>query len=95
MNRSTSATGTIILGLLAQDDEIGQAVVDALKAILRTDCDCLWRALLSLSGEGLPVRPILPIPTDIVVSHCQDTIIAKRAKHLISFVEGLPEQALR
>lgn len=85
----------MVLPLLSQDGEIGDATVDLVKTFLRIDCDCLWRALLSLSGCDFPARPVLPHVARKPHQHqVLDTMMAGRAKLLMDFVEELPEQPL-
>jgi hypothetical protein len=96
--------GTILLPLLAHEGDIGEDVVDALKAMLAVDSDVLCSQLNNLSGNKNPRQPLDPVHSG---SHRQENcttvttnsllkfsressaIMAKRASLLLEFIEQL------
>jgi len=51
------SAGSMILPLLAKNSKIGETAMEIIKLFLAIDCDCLWRSLLSISGNALPKKP--------------------------------------
>ena len=53
-----SSIGTILLPLLSCEGDLGDSVVDVLKALAEVDCDNLWRPIHKLSREPFPINPL-------------------------------------
>ena len=89
--------GTVVLSFLGDAEEsVSIAAFDALKKLMEIDYDALWRPLLELSGQGIPICPLKPS-----LSHNGRSLIvppthplATRAKDLIEYAKSLPEQAI-
>lgn len=99
--------GTMLLPFLSLNGQTGEAVIDALKAMLRVDCDALWRGLQRLHSGPFPRNPMkCGIQLQEVVSkqmtvasykHCKDDpniLIMQRAGEILGFIESLPEQQI-
>ena len=87
----------MILPFISYEDPIGATAMDTMKAMLRIDCDALWRTLLSTSGRGLPPNPydemLLPKETGFVVREASVlSLLQIRAQELLNFADALPEQ---
>jgi hypothetical protein len=97
-NLATSA-GTLLLPFLDDNDgKIRNASFSALKKIVEIDCDALWRPLLHLSGQGMPLHPLrsqLSVKDDDTASLALPThLLARKARELITHIESLPEQII-
>ena len=100
-----SSCGTIILPLLAHRSHTGDKVVNVLKAMIKVDCDILWRQIYKLSGEPLDQLEDSKkeaFNKDSVVSKVgvqsmsvSTTIMARRAKLLLEFMKELREQKIQ
>lgn len=103
--------GTVLLPLLDIEDdfEIAGSAMDALKNILKLDCDVLWRPILELSGVGIRPCPLKKPPDSLSTTAKAEnnmtlsqrevlkpgrSLLATRCMELMAFVETLPEQAL-
>lgn len=93
--------GTILLPFLSCGGKIGEAAMCAIQEILRIDCDCLWRPLLSLSRSKFPERPLLQIAqqhgpkcTELSLQGRDSRLLTERLDYLLVFVHSLPEQQL-
>ena len=53
------SAGTMLFPLLSFRGPIGDGAVAAVKAMLRVDCDALWRGLHALSGRPFPRSPLM------------------------------------
>jgi hypothetical protein len=97
-----ASLGSTLLPLLdiENDFEIEGLTRDCLKSILRIDCDILWRPLLELSGNGIPLCPIninqgSKTRRDASIQDGgEKSILASRCHELLTFVDSLPEQTL-
>lgn len=86
--------GSIILPFLALNENIGDIALETMKTLIEIDSDCLWRALLNASGQGIPPRPLLPMehrnncskPPKVTQSR-----LSERSLKLIEFANTLPE----
>lgn len=90
--------GSIVLPFLAIRGSIGKLGREAMEALVRIDCDCLWRPLLIGSGQNLPIRPLLSrqLYTDnsfevMPVINTQ-TLYSERCSAILRLIENLPEQ---
>jgi hypothetical protein len=97
--------GTILLPLLAHEGDIGEDVVDVLKAMIAVDSDVLCRQLNNLSGNKNPRQPLdhvhsgshrqencTTVTTNsplLKFSMASSAIMAKRASLLLEFIEQL------
>ena len=52
-----SSMGTLILPLLADDGEVGDAAEGVVRALLILDSDALWRSLVDISGGHAIIQP--------------------------------------
>eukprot|EP00978_Attheya_sp_CCMP212_P010097 scaffold24247_cov54-Attheya_sp.AAC.7 len=88
--------GNLILPLLSDEGTIGAAAMDALRSLLVIDSDCMWRALLTVSGQPLPRRLLRPVKcaSRSTWNISIQPLLASRSKELIEFVDSLPEQAV-
>lgn len=91
--------GSIILPFVALDGDVGDTAMTAIKALVKVDSDCLWRALLRASGMNIPTRRLLSTNNHIVhpiTIHgtTAQTHMEKRCLQIVRFVEGLPEQTI-
>lgn len=100
-----SPLGTTILPLLSIPGQIGDGAIAVLKAMLRVNCDALWRGLWKLSGKPLPARPMgevsaaeaLSVGTVVTVARPRgsaDVILLERVGKLLVFVDELEEQEI-
>lgn len=97
------SAGSMILPLLSDDSEIGETAMEIIKLFLAINCDCLWRSLLSISGNALPKKPNIfrtSLSTQLICDTIEaqiekpSSLLRKRATTLVSFVNDLPEQPL-
>ena len=104
------SAGTMIFPLLSFNGPIGDAAMDAVKAMLTVDCDALWRGLHALSGRSFPCNPLNSAATrriepssksvtavTVARSHRTqgcDDISSLKAGELLDFIDGLPEEHL-
>ena len=92
-----SSVGTVALSFLGDVEEaISMAAFNALKKLIEIDCDALWRPLVQLSGQGIPIRPLKPLSVQDFQSLAElpSHILALKARELMAYAESLPEQAL-
>lgn len=87
--------GSTILPFLQDDSNIGEMTVTVLKAMIRVDCDALWRPLWKLSGRQLPRRPSRRKNSNAILTFEEpQSSFAKRASQLLDYLESVPEQDL-
>ena len=101
-----SRVGTVILPLLADEGEVGDAAAVAVQALLAIDSDALWRPLLVLSGGHVPPRLLKSTRVgkvsddrgrSVVLAKAgvmNDSTLVKRAKELMQYADDLPEQVI-
>jgi len=101
-----SRVGTVILPLLADEGEVGDAAAVAVQALLAVDSDALWRPLLVLSGGHVPPRLLKSTRVgkvsddrgrSVVLAKANvmdDSTLMKRAKELMQYADDLPEQVI-
>jgi hypothetical protein len=98
------SVGTLILPFLGDDHvETRDACMDAIRQMVRIDCDALWRPLVHLSRGGVasakPWESLDDAPSGskeskkLMVS-TERSILECRASELVAFIESLPEQPL-
>lgn len=86
-----SIVGSIIVPFIALDGTVGDSAMDAMKALVKVDSDCLWRTLMKMSGRDIPKRPLLPVNNR--VSHpVVESRLSKRCLEIVHFINDLPEQ---
>jgi hypothetical protein len=90
--------GTYLLPLLHFGYEnVEQRSFQAVKNILRSDYDCIWRTLVCLSGQKLPPNPLISankiaaMPSE---SPAVSQELSEYAQLLIEYVDALAEQQL-
>jgi hypothetical protein len=98
------SVGTLILPFLGDDHvETRDACMDAIRQMVRIDCDALWRPLVHLSGgsvasakpwESLGDAPSGSKESKNLMVSSERSILECRASELVSFIESLPEQPL-
>mmetsp|Transcript_22663 Transcript_22663/g.33874 ORF Transcript_22663/g.33874 Transcript_22663/m.33874 type:complete len:450 (+) Transcript_22663:938-2287(+) len=87
--------GSIILPFIGLDGDSGLSAMEATKALVRVDSDCLWRALLEASGTGIPARRLLPLPVQNSPKQTNTkSCFSRRCLEIIQFVNELPEQEI-
>ena len=89
------AAGTIVLPFLADEGELRVEALTAAKAMLKIDCDALWRPLLHLSHRRITTRTLYPrlaVVGGNDESECA-TPFELAAAELVDFIEALPEQS--
>ena len=102
--RMVPSVGTMILPFLGEHHvETRDTCVDAIRQMVRIDCDALWRPLVQLSGGS--VASVKPWESsDGTLSGSKErrarsvssggSILERYASELVSFIESLPEQTL-
>ena len=86
-----SIVGSIILPFVGLDGDVGDTAMEAMKALVKVDSDCLWRALLRASGINIPSRHLLPINNCNINIRTTQTHMEKRCLQIVRFVKDLPE----
>jgi hypothetical protein len=93
-----TSAGTLLLPFLDDNDEkISNASFNALQKIVEIDCDALWRPLLHLSGQWMPLHPLrspLSVKEDTASLALPTHLLARKAQELITHIESLPEQII-
>ncbi len=88
--------GSIILPFVGLNGASGLSAMEAMKALVRVDSDCLWRALLQASGTPIPARPLLPLSLQSQTMHSNPkSFLSTRCLEIINFVYELPEQDIQ
>lgn len=83
--------GAILMPFLSDSGSVGSEAVHALEAMAAIDGDALTRALLISSGLEFPQKALdmynwqVQCPTD------ETSLLESRARHLLSFIDSLPE----
>lgn len=87
--------GTLVLPFLSDEGELRVRAMKTAKAMLKIDCDALWRPLLQLSHRRITTRtlhPRLAVVGAIDEAECT-TPLELAAAELVDFIEALPEQS--
>ena len=81
--------------LLFDNDILGDAAMDAVKALLQIDIDSLWRGLLLATGNDIPDIPLLPLFTRKISTNygprSENEISKIKAEQLFKYISDLPE----
>lgn len=97
-SRTIASVGATIIPFIGEQGPIGEAAMEALRAMLSVDSDALWRVLLSTSGEGLPPSPFQSLGTGVLestaITRQHLSILQLQAKELIRHARSVPEQSL-
>ena len=99
------ACGALVLPFLGEDGELGRTCMAALQQMVQIDCDALWRPLVQLSGSAFPPPKPWLLPSRSLdqatktkkaeeVLSTPSSLLQRRAKELVDFIDGLPEQEL-
>jgi hypothetical protein len=93
-----SSTGSVILPFVNDPGVVGNYAMEAVRSMLKVDCDALWRPLLSSCNETLPGKPLqyqknVSMSSDVVP--VKRSLLQSRAEELMDFGKRLPEQGLR
>lgn len=93
--------GSILLPFLDSDyyhQDIAFEAMNTLKKLVDSNCDILYRPLLELSGQGIPVCPLpstahsTPIP--LATSKTNGSILSKKSQELLDYIDSLSEQGI-
>ncbi|EEC48447.1 predicted protein [Phaeodactylum tricornutum CCAP 1055/1] len=88
---------TIVFPLLeSYDPDFVELTVDVVKALLRIDCDTIWRSLWDMTGRPIPDCPLNRNKRSLAVAQNLETAtpLAVKASELLDYIESLPEQSL-
>lgn len=96
--------GTVILPLLADDGDVGDAAYKSIQSLLSVDSDALWRPLLVTSGGTVGMRPfkssltgsggLTAMEGEVLVRVEIESTMMKQAKKLLAYADSLPEQVI-
>jgi len=93
--------GALVLPFLGEKGELGIASVNALQSMLQVDADALLRPLVQLSAQSFPPpKPWLTSSNSEQERSGSEkdlfapSLLQRRAKELVDFINGLPEQEL-
>ncbi len=89
------AIGITVLPFLDDDTDVGEMAVKVLKAMMRIDCDALWRPLWHLSARAYPKRALRPRDSNrLSMFEDSQCLSARRASQLLDYGDSLSEQHL-